>query len=290
MPFEWPTAPGKGHTMAKKKSDNYDWLDKYSTDPRDLPFLDVTQRHQDRQQRNTNRDAHDRENDGLNMAGAGTSTTGLYDEFVFDGSRGSDSSAPPPPLHGPFGHRTAAPPPAEPVAPGQPPPPAPQRSRRRVPVPVSAPETSLLQRLREIPLGVFVPLLFGAIFVITSLSDRADTSPAITTPAPAAVGTGTPILTLGPGDCFLAPPALGSSRVDVRNCSQPHGGEVIALVSGDLGEALQECLVIERGLDRAAVDRLPEDAVFTLLLQPPDTRCVVISRSTSLIGSVAVPG
>jgi hypothetical protein len=270
-----------------KKNDNYDWLDKYSTDPRDLPFLDVTQRHQDRQERNTNRDAHDRENDGLNMAGAGTSTTGLYDDLVFDGSRGSDSSTP---QQGSFGHRTAAPLPPEPVAPGQPPPPAPRRSRRRVQVPVSAPETSLLQRLREIPLGVFVPLLFGAIFVISSLSDGSDTSPTITTPAPAASGTGTPILTLGPGDCFLAPPELGSSRVEVRSCTQPHGGEVIAFVEGDLGEALQECLLIERGLDRAAVDRLPEDAIFTLLLQPPDTRCVVISRSTSLIGSVVVPG
>ena len=289
MPFEWPTAPGKGHTMAKK-NDNYDWLDKYSTDPRDLPFLDVTQRHQDRQQRNTNRDAHDRENDGLNMAGAGTSTTGLYDDLVFDGSRGADSSAPPAPPQGPFGERVAAPPPPEPVAPGQPPPPVVRRQRQRVRVPAQTPQGGLLQRLREVPLGVFVPLLFGAIFVISSLSDGSDTSPTITTPAPVSVGTGTPILTLGPGDCFLAPPELGGSRVEVRSCNQPHGGEVIGFVGGDLGEALQECLQIERGLDRAAVDRLPEDAIFTLMLQPPDTRCVVISRSTSLIGSVIVPG
>jgi len=296
-----------------KKSDNYSWLDNYSTDPRDTAFRDITERHQDRQQHNRDRDAHDRENDGLNLAGSGTSTTGLYDDLVFDGSRGHAPTAPPkPPTPSPTSavptKRRGTPAPPPPGATPPPPPAAPRAQRRPdrlpsiQPAPLKAePSVPRPAQPRQIPsdgAGIFatlrrvgpsllVPVIIGGLLLASSLSDSADTPTAAPQGAPVPVGT--PVADLLPGECFLAPPGPGIAIVQVRSCNQPHGGEVIAVASGSVSEALEQCQVATDNLNVEVIARLPDDATFTLLLNDPNHRCVVLSQSTELIGSVLQP-
>ncbi len=282
-----------------KKNDNYSWLDKYSTDPRDLPFLDVTQSHQDRQQRNTDRDAHDRENDGHNLAGAGTSKTGLYDDLVFDASRIPDAPPPPPTVPAPV----PAPrmPPTAPVATAPPPPiaqrpqrlpsielpalrPSPRVERLPTPVPLHTDGASLFERLRKVPRAVYLPLLFGVLFLISSLSDGGSTAQSSSSSERAPVGT--PIDALVPGECFLDPPGPGVITVVPTPCGQQHGGEVFAIVTGSVADALEQCDSIRQGLSEELRARLPGDAVFTLLLGDSTHRCVVLSADRALVGSL----
>ena len=301
-----------------KKDDNYSWLDKYSTDPRDLPFLDVTERHQDRQDRNTARDAHDRENDELNLSGPGLS--GLYDDLVFDGSRvpppppSTPSAAPPPPP--PAAARTAPPPPptaSRPLAPPAPQaPPAqrqapPRRRPERLPSLTVAPlkpspaverlpepqqlhpdGTSLFERLRKVPRSVFVPILFGGLLLISAFGDAIDSATSQNDPVPRPSRTA--VSGLAVGNCFLEPPSPGVATVEIWPCNEFHGGEVIAFVNGPVDEALESCAGIAQDLAPSATASLPNDASVTLLLNAPDHRCVIISRSTGMIGSLLAPG
>ena len=298
-----------------KKEDNYSWLDKYSTDPRDTEFRDITERHQDRQQYNTDRDAHDRETDGLNLAGSGTSTTGLYDDLVFDATRGHAPTAPPT-AAAPTTARPAAPaavpPPGSSVpskrrvapAPPQPAPPMAQRPERlpsielaplkpspRVqrlpqPVPLHRDDASLLERLRKVPRVVYLPLIFGVLFLVSSLSDGGETTRTSDSATDRSPGAGTLISDLALGDCFLDPPAPRVASVQTTPCTRAHGGQVYAIVTGSLEEALQGCETAGRALAPEALSRLPDDATYTLLLNQPNHRCVLLSQSRGLIGSV----
>lgn len=297
-----------------KKSDNYSWLDKYSTDPRDTEFRDITQRHQDRQRYNTDRDAVDRKNDGLNMAGSGTSTTGLYDDLVFDATRGHAPTAPPTPsTPSPTStvppKRRVAPAPPPPGAVPPPPPNAPRAERRpdRLPsiqlAPLKAsPSGPRRAAPRQLPSGgmkltdvlskigpsLFVPIIVGGLLLISTFGDDADTPTAVSQAEP--VPAGTPIADLLPGECFAAPPGPGIAIVQVRSCIQPHGGEVIAVASGSVSEALEQCQVATDDLDAEVLRELPDDATFTLLLNDPNHRCVVLSSSRSLVGSIFSTG
>lgn len=136
---------------------------------------------------------------------------------------------------------------------------------------------------------MFAPLIIGALILISSLSDGVDTPSTAPDAAPVPETGGTEISALVPGDCFLTPPSPGSPNVELWPCNEFHGGEVIDLVRGPIDAALEACSAIAQALPPEATAGLPDDAAVTLLLDEPDHRCVLISRSTAMIGSVVRP-
>lgn len=95
---------------------------------------------------------------------------------------------------------------------------------------------------------------------------------------------------LEPGDCFEALTEAEISTVKEQECTEPHGGEVYATISGTAAGLDARCqAAFDEGLSEGTIVlvEFPDDARFSYLQGEDDHHCLIESPSGQLVGRVS---